>query len=523
MILEDLGKEHFKSKDFPEIIDMIISLQNIEYNKERIPIYTQKLIYEEMIGFLNNFLLKFIGINVSEEEEKFILDFCTEISKKLFNSENKCFIHKDLNPSNILYNNNKFYLIDYKNALIGSCYYDLVSILFNERELLTENQIYDGIKLYLQKSKYKNNFELEFSFCIFHRVLKNLGCFSELYTKYNDDILISYIQNILDMAIFMSEVKKLNLLKKILEKAKIKFNEKYNICLNKEKIYNINININLIKILSNNKFFIITGTSSSRKTSMINECDFDVKISFDNLLREIIDEELKNYCPKEYEFIKKYLKKDIWYYARHYGIKDEPFMNKFLSSVPEEDKEHINKCISILKSNLLSSLEYRSKTWNKLINIIENQIEKNNIILLDIAYLKENDYERLKNITNKKDSYNPFIILNFIKLEDMTKVIKKRNLWALAKNESTEYRHIILNIYMYLEYYMSNDKSKTADFIINEEQIKNIVKKISDIDPYANTYHWEKFRTIDALKEFNFPLNMKFPEFINLMNIVNME
>ena len=135
MILEDLGKEHFKSKDFPEIIDMIISLQNIEYNKERIPIYTQKLIYEEMIGFLNNFLLKFIGINVSEEEEKFILDFCTEISKKLFNSENKCFIHKDLNPSNILYNNNKFYLIDYQNALIGSCYYDLVSILFNEREL----------------------------------------------------------------------------------------------------------------------------------------------------------------------------------------------------------------------------------------------------------------------------------------------------------------------------------------------------------------------------------------------------
>ncbi len=76
---------------------------------------------------------------------------------------------------------------------------------------------------------------------------------------------------------------------------------------------------------------------------------------------------------------------------------------------------------------------------------------------------------------------------------------------------------------MYLEYYMSNDKSKTADFIINEEQIKNIVKKISDIDPYANTYHWEKFRTIDALKEFNFPLNIKFPEFINLMNIVNME
>ena len=152
MILEDLGKEHFKSKDFPEIIDMIISLQNIEYNKERIPIYTQKLIYEEMIGFLNNFLLKFIGINISEEEEKFILDFCTEISKKLFNSENKCFIHKDLNPSNILYNNNKFYLIDYQNALIGSCYYDLVSILFNERELLTENQIYDGIKLYLHSN-----------------------------------------------------------------------------------------------------------------------------------------------------------------------------------------------------------------------------------------------------------------------------------------------------------------------------------------------------------------------------------
>ena len=266
IILEDLGIEHFKSKNFNDFINIIFTLQNIDYKNLNIPLYTQNLIYEEMSGFLNNFLIKFLDIKLSTEEEKYILEFCSETSKKLFESKNKCFVHKDLNPSNILLKNSKFYLIDYQNALIGSSYYDLASLLFNEREILTEEQINEGINLFLEKSKFKDNFTDEFTLCSFHRILKNLGCFANFYLENKDEILIIYIKNLFEIALFLAEIRKINNLKKILYLAKYKFET---IFYKGEKInnkYNINSNLNLIKILSNNKFFVITGTSSSRKT-----------------------------------------------------------------------------------------------------------------------------------------------------------------------------------------------------------------------------------------------------------------
>ena len=66
---------------------------------------------------------------------------------------------------------------------------------------------------------------------------------------------------------------------------------------------------------------------------------------------------------------------------------------------------------------------------------------------------------------------------------------------------------------MLFQYYMNNGKSKSSDFIISEEHMKNVVKKISDIDPYSNTYLWDKFRITDIFKKIKFPLNIKFPEF----------
>ena len=56
---------------------------------------------------------------------------------------------------------------------------------------------------------------------------------------------------------------------------------------------------------------------------------------------------------------------------------------------------------------------------------------------------------------------------------------------------------------MFFQYYMNNGKSKSSDFIISEEQIKNIVKKISDIDPYSNTYLCDKFRITNIFKKLN--------------------
>ncbi len=255
---------------------------------------------------------------------------------------------------------------------------------------------------------------------------------------------------------------------------------------------------------------------------MLKEYDFDCKISFDTLLRNTIEEDMVKQNPDDFELIKIYFKNDIWFYARHFGIEGEPFTEYYLSSIPNDKKEAIKKSLYNLHSNMLDSLTYRAKTWNKLIEIIKVQIENRKTILLDIAYLKENDYKRLNNL-NYDEIYKPFILLNYISLEDMTKVIKKRNAYALENHLCSEYRHIILNIYMYLKYFENKICEGNPDFVISEEKIENIIKEIPKIDSYAYTYHWEKFRTYDSLKEFKFPMNMMFSDFISFKNMINIE
>ena len=523
MILEDLGTEHFKSKDFLKIIDIIISLQDIDYYDKNIPIYSKELIYEEMIGFLYNFIQQFLEIKITKEEEEYIISFCDDTSKRIFKSENKCFLHKDLNPSNILIKDNKFYLIDFQDALIGSSYYDLASLLFNEREILTEEQIYKGIKYFLEKSKFKNNFDVEFPLCVFHRILKNLGCFAKLYLQNKDEKLISYIQRMLDMGIFMSEVKQVTNLKNTLEECKNKFYEIFykNTTFEKnDNLYYINANINLIKAINNHKFFIVTGTSTSKKTTTVKDCEFDCKISFDELLKEVMEEDLKIKNIDDYKILKKYFIKDIWYFVRHFGIVGNPFTDYYLSKLSKDEKEIIEKALSNLHLNLLDSLKYREKTWEKLLVIIKDGIARGNSILLDISYLNEDDYYKLKDLANDNYSYYPFVILNCIKLDDMTKLIKMRNMKALENKNCTEYRHVILNIYMYLQYYKSEDLSENYNFIVEEETMNKIKKEIPEIDPYANTYHWEKFKSIIILNEFKFPLKMRYPKFIAFRNLI---
>ena len=233
-----------------------------------------------------------------------------------------------------------------------------------------------------------------------------------------------------------------------------------------------------------------------------------------------MEEHIKDTNPQEYSYIQQYFTKDIWYFIRHSNANQNPFTSYYTSSLPKETKEIISQKLLKLKSNLLSQLEYRAKTWQKLISLITINIEKGNTILLDIAYLKEEQYTKLKNINI---NYSPVVILNYINLKQMAKIIKKRNISSLQEHKCTEYRHIILNIYMFLKYYENKNIKDKTDFAISEEEMKDIIKAIPEIDPYADTYHWEKFRNVEVLKEFNFPIKMKLPKFPLIKNIINIE
>ena len=114
--------------------------------------------------------------------------------------------------------------------------------------------------------------------------------FCEFIFKKKDNKLITYINNCLDMIIYYSEILNLSEMKHIFIKAQKKFYELY--YFTKEELYqnytkyNFDVNLDLIRILTGTKFFVITGTSSCGKSSMLNKYEFDCKISFDELLTE---------------------------------------------------------------------------------------------------------------------------------------------------------------------------------------------------------------------------------------------
>jgi aminoglycoside/choline kinase family phosphotransferase len=111
-----------------------------------------------------------------------------------------CFTHRDFHSRNLMVQNNTIKILDFQDARMGPCQYDLASLLKDSYVDLDENFITEMVNLYIDlkeeidgqeidRRKFRNIFDL----MSIQRNLKAVGSFAYLSVTHNNDRYLEYI------------------------------------------------------------------------------------------------------------------------------------------------------------------------------------------------------------------------------------------------------------------------------------------------------------------------------------------
>ena len=487
-----------------QILDLINSLQKIKPNNE-VKEYSKEIIFEEIKGFYDIFIKGFLKLNLNDNKILYLNKLFDEISEYLGKKCKKYFVHKDLNSSNIIINENILYLIDFQSAKYGSRFYDLISYLTDERVSFNLKRFKENVNKFLLKNSIENTIEIqnEILFNLLHRHIKNLGTFANLIMngKNNYIYCIQNSYNILINILKNDNRKQYDTLLEILNNSFQEFNN---------KLIELNQNINFE--FSEN-LIIITGPANVGKTSLSEKLAKKYKcqkINFDEMLINNIYNSILEHINMNDEKEKKlvdYSGKNLVYYVKHHEfVKTDPFLLKLINDI-DISPEILKNKLDYLKKFIPNGEENLKYCFNELLKIVNT-----NKLIIDIAYLKKEDYIQLI-----KKNNNLKIIFCYLPIIDILKVIRKRNENSLLNNKPLEYRHPIHTLNHYINFCNINNS------IIRLEQleivdIEKIIKDISIIDPYYKSYHRQDSRDPNILKEnFSFPLNINVPNYPNIL------
>ena len=174
---------------YKKIIDILIKFKKIKNTKIKsfngkyysMKKYNYKDLYEEADLF-NTWYAPYYDKKLTKpNKRKMIRKIIKNLISKIKLSNN-IFVHRDFHVSNMMYKNNKIYLIDSQDAVIGNPAYDLASLIDDVRyksSYLLKEKIYS---YFLQKNKKinKKSFRNDFLILSVLRNLKILGIFTRL-------------------------------------------------------------------------------------------------------------------------------------------------------------------------------------------------------------------------------------------------------------------------------------------------------------------------------------------------------
>ena len=210
LFLEDLGdvtlEEKLKTSSpaeqeryYKKAIDILVEMQ-IECTgriNRSIPAYhlafdDNKLLWE--LDFMKtHFIEGYLKKTISEKEKRIIddgfLKICSCLSK-----QNRYFCHRDYHSMNIMVSNGDFTLLDFQDAMMGPCHYDLASLLRDSYFKLTPNLLKNLLNYYLNKKEEKNQAPINrekflkvFDWMSIQRNLKALGTFGyQIHIRKNE-------------------------------------------------------------------------------------------------------------------------------------------------------------------------------------------------------------------------------------------------------------------------------------------------------------------------------------------------
>ncbi|MBC2694432.1 MAG: phosphotransferase [Desulfobacteraceae bacterium] len=187
---------------YKTIIDILIKMSTLGAEGFDIswtyqtPYYSVDLILEkECRYFVDAFLRGYLGMDYSFEDFK---DEFELLAEKTLKFSVHAFMHRDLQSRNIMFKDNKFYIIDFQGGRIGPVQYDLASLLIDpyvDLPYQLRAQLVDycikGFAKFLQINE--EQFRYCFRYCSLTRNLQILGAFGNLIRMSGKSYFEQYI------------------------------------------------------------------------------------------------------------------------------------------------------------------------------------------------------------------------------------------------------------------------------------------------------------------------------------------
>ena len=197
ILLEDFGDKIFstymnkenKMNLYKKAIDVLIDIK-IKSNQNKsslskLTTYNFEELYRESILFIEWFIEQKLRMQISEKKRE---EFYQILQQAFLNikSQNDTLVLRDYHVDNLILKDHKeplkqVGLIDFQDALLGSSFYDLASLLEDVRMPLNENEKEELLKYYINMTN--ENYETvlrEINFFSLQRNLKILGIFNRL-------------------------------------------------------------------------------------------------------------------------------------------------------------------------------------------------------------------------------------------------------------------------------------------------------------------------------------------------------
>ncbi len=208
ILMQDFGNNTYldvlnddnQQRLYDDSIKSLIHMQKF-VKKDFCPSYTNKILFDEMVLFIEWYLRKYKKIELSNKEYEELITWIEEVSKKV-SSQEKFFVHRDYHSRNLMIQKSiNPGILDFQDALVGPITYDLVSLLKDAYIEWDEEIVIDHAVRYWEKAK-SNNLITNLEFSTFYkdfecmgiqRHLKILGIFARLSIR---DKKNQYLENI---------------------------------------------------------------------------------------------------------------------------------------------------------------------------------------------------------------------------------------------------------------------------------------------------------------------------------------
>lgn len=210
VLLEDLGQQSFfdlvssapfyenRLDLYKEAINVLFKMRDVTFGLNTLPVYDHNMLKKELLLF-TEWYTPYIGVDI----EVNWLDLFDAIADGVANHP-LVLVHRDFHSRNMMINRQDIVLIDFQDAVRGSAYYDLVSLLRDAYTEVDKNEelellkyYYDGVSSQLDSFEY---FFRCYQLVGLQRHLKILGIFVRLFQRDGKSQYLPYLPRVLDYA-----------------------------------------------------------------------------------------------------------------------------------------------------------------------------------------------------------------------------------------------------------------------------------------------------------------------------------